>query len=53
MPKPPRRRHPILRTHTLLRLRRHRAPMRAPARVTPRRRLLNIAPLETAQVPAQ
>ncbi len=44
-----RRHHPILRTRTLLRLKRHRTAMRAPARYTPRRRILNLP----QQVPAQ
>ncbi len=44
-----RRRHPILSSRTLLRLRRHRSAMRAPARYTPRRRVLNLP----QQVPAQ
>jgi len=44
-----RRRHKILSPHTLLRLKRIRTPLRAPARVTHRRRALNL-PL---QVPAQ
>lgn len=44
-----RRHHPILRTRTLLRLKRHRTAMRAPARYTPRRRILNLA----AQAPAK
>jgi hypothetical protein len=35
-----RRTHPVLSTRTLLRLKRIRAPLRAPARLTPQRRTL-------------